>query len=356
MSDELSDFFSKKLILGIAIGIGFYGALKFFGVLTPSQNSVEPALAFDYSMVRPEAERGDFDLSGRSVQRIHLNPKSKDGKSPTSEAALKAGQIAAQKTNSQAKKEADKKKAAAAAAAKKKKMSVQVVDTARDPRLSGSAKSSDPRADPRLARQASLDAFEEPQAPLESQKEEEPVLSAEQWREKLAASPSVSLALEFVRAYRDQKVSSQDFYAVSLNLIGNDSEQVSSLARYILTVESNSQTFAAVALALPEADDSVAAKLRGILNTYAQRDRLGDLSQVLMGSDVVVVSEAFRVLDVAVNLAQPNAQSGPGQQLIPASSLMIFVPALTSLQSNPDQNFAAMAQAVLQRIQNILQA
>jgi hypothetical protein len=358
MSEELSNFISRKLVIGVAFGIGVWGALKFFGVLAPSQFAPEADVALDYSMVRPEAERGDFDLSGRSVQRIHLNPKSKEGKSPSSEAALKAGQIAAQKTATQTKKETDKKKAAAAKAAQQKRgMKVDVVDTSRDPRLSASARNSDLGSDPRFQRQASLyftEALTPP--PEEPKEEEEVVLTAEQWKQKLSSTPSVSLALEFVQAYRLRKLTSADFYAVSLELLQSSSPQLSALGRYVLDVETSASTFGAVATQLPEADEDYAVKLKAILDSYAQKERLSHLSQVLLGSDEVVMGEAFRVLEVAINLAQPNAQAGPGQQLIPATSLMIFIPALTSLQANPDQAYASLAQAVLQRIQSILQA
>lgn len=356
MSEELSNLISRKLLIGVALGVGAWGALKFFGVMKPSHSSALSDVALDYSMVRPQAERGDFDLSGRSVQRIHLNAKSKEGKSPSSEAALKSGQVAAQKTAAQTKKEADKKKAAAAKATQKKKgMKVNVVDTSRDPRLSTSARNSDLGNDLRFQRQASLDLVEA-QAPAPVEPKEEVVLTAEQWKQKLSSAPSMSLALEFVRAYRMQKLSSGDFYSVSLELLESSSAQISSVGRYVLNVEASASTFEAVATQLPEADEDFAVKLKAILDLYAQRERLSDLSQVLMGSDEVVMSEAFRVLEVAVSLAQPNAQAGPGQQLIPVTSLMIFIPTLTSLQANPDQAYASLAQAVLERIQRILQA
>ena len=333
-----------------AIGLGLL--MVFATMIKTTPREVVATEDETYAMVRPTDYTGDFDLTGREIDRTIIGGKKAK---PVTDAVVAKDDAKAKAAA--AKKAADDKKKQANA--KKKPGSLQLTNV--DTRENGTHFSVD-TVDTRNKAQERASSFDAAVAPKNDQtaapddNQKGSVKSASEWRAVLHSTPTKSFADEFNAAHARHEVEDSVFYQISLELFSDTAADRHNIGLYILQKDQSLVSFSFLAKAYSKVNETLQKDLWSILLTYASSAKFAGLAAAMNSADLLVVKLATDVLNVAVsNVATATQASRDGRAVAGVSSvasLQIFIPILTRLSASTDQGIVQIANQLLSRIRS----
>lgn len=350
----MRDFFGRHIIAIGFCAIAAYSAYL-YNQVWGSESAARNTQSFNYEMPRPKAYYGEFDLSGRRINRQVIRKETENKAAAAvlakqQEAAkVAAKQVAAKKATD---KDKDKKKKLADAKKKKSQVRVAMVDGAEGMGFKGESIHSN--------HQNYQTSYTAPAANAKSEgntKNEEAKISAAQWKALLFAKPTQKNASEFVTAFKKGQVESKDYYGITVELLKDSEADRQKVALFILKADSSVKGFEILVTQHELQGEPLKSEIGTIIQTYATASKLAVLSRALYHSDPVIVKAATDVLEIAVAAQQNQGQSeGAPESSVNPAAFNVFVPALRRLATQEDPTLAALAQQLLNSIQAMLQA
>lgn len=347
----MKDFFGRHMIV-----IGFCALTAYSAYLYKhmwgSETAARNTQSADYEMPRPKAYYGEFDLSGRRVQRQVIRPDAENKKAAAVLAKQDGPKLSKIEDAKKAKdKDKDKKKKQAA---KKKKSDVRVavVDGAE-----GMGISRDSILSQNQNYQTGYVAPAKVATKTETEKTDEAKMSASQWKSLLFAQPTSKNTTEFIAAFKKGHVDATSFYEITQDLLKDTAPDRQKAGLFILKTESSVKGFEILVSEHEQQNDPLKTEILAVIKTYASAAKLPVLSRVLYHSDPVIVKAATEVLTIAVQAQQNQGQGGNnGTPRVNPAAFNVFVPALRRLTTQDDSALATIAQQLLNSIQQMLQA
>jgi len=350
----MRDFFGRHIIALGFCAIAAY-SIYLYNQVWGSESAARNTQSFNYEMPRPKAYYGEFDLSGRKINRQVIR-KETENKAAAAVLAKQqeAAKIAAKQDAAKKAVDKDKAKKKKLADAKKKKSQVRVatVEGAEGMSFKGESIQSD--------QQNYQGNYIAPAANSKSEgntKGPEAKISAAQWKALLFDKPTQKNASEFVNAFKKGQVDNKDYYEITAELLKDAQIERQKVALYILKADSSVKGFELLVTQHELQGEPLKSEIGAVIQTYATASKLAVLSRVLYHADPLIVKAATDVLEIAVAAQQNQGQNegAPGSNVNPAA-FNVFVPALRRLATQEDPTLAALAQQLLNSIQAILQA
>jgi hypothetical protein len=301
-----------------------------------------------YEMLRPEALRPKYDLSGRLVVRNTLPvpgvtngvPMESQGAKtvspvpvPAVRAPLTPQQVAAQKQA-----QADKKRKAALQAAEAKRkaqMAVRMAAPTQKPAMSPLARQAMSPRNPVVTNvPASPSRLEEP-LPTTSA-DEKVSLSPGQWRSLLQAQPTLKHGADFFAGLQAGDVERGTYFLISRELMSDASEERQKLGLFLLKQVPSAESFMVL---VSQYKDASQKEVYETLMTYSEASRLPFLKQVLASEDSRSIQMAVQIIAKVVDSQQPGKNDQMGRDLrgtrniayVPPTQLQLFIPVLEHL-------------------------
>ncbi len=327
-----------------------------------------------YEMIRANAFKGTFSLDQRDVDHQVFQNTQKVVKAAEivlpkiDPAKAKAAQIAeAKKKADLLKKAVTEKNAKAKVAAAKleaaSKLKVSLYNTREAQRMAGLAKenSADTTYNQNEKQVGQLAVNKPPldtKEPLVEEKEQG--LTATQWESLLFAEPTTENAKKFYSAFKNRKVSEDDFYALLEKMLNGKKTEVVQRSVEIFKQAYSAQSFEVLAHGYDSMQDAETKKtVNEIMTSYGNFYRFGILAQTLHSKNAVTLKYSTTILKMAVDQAKNTAnQTGQPVRTLASptnvKSFEVFLNGLEKLKTNTDSTVASSAQSLIADINALI--
>jgi hypothetical protein len=336
-----------------AIGLGLFMVFATMIKTTPKAEVLTEDQT--YSMVRPTDYSGDFDLSGRDVDRTVIGgKKNKLGATQANAANTAAKPATAAKKTDDKKKQANSKKQTGS-------LKLANVNTRGDEGTLN-LRNLDTRQEVPVVAAPAVDTAPPAKAESADNQNENPanVKSTNQWRAELHSHPTKALADDLLEARARGRLDAASFYQIALELFSDTATDRHNIGLYILQKDQSQLAFGYIAKAYTKVNETLQKDLWSILLTFSNANKFPGLATAMNSSDGQVVKLATDVLNVAINnIAATSQGSRDGRGVAGQSSVaafQIFIPILTRLSSSTDQGIVQIARQLLARIGSFLVA
>lgn len=343
----------NKFELSVVIGL-VLALTGLFALFRPaSSRSGFADKEITYEMARPNSfTPGEYDLSGREIDRRYENPFEKV-EAPTKPGADKKTATNAKKNeakkNNKDKKQADNKK--------KPTTTVNVVDDTKRT-LSDSEDQKAAATTPQNTNQKNSNQNKNDKTADNKDKDGR---SPDQWRALLLAEPSYENMKALMQAYSEKQIDESSYYKIIQSLIENQNSQIQSVGLYGAQGFPSVQSFSIIT----KNEDILTGNARNfaeqILMGYNQSQSIGILSQVLRSNDEVVVMKAGEIILAGIqkyrngeSITEGNRTTRGDVKIRSASQYSVLIPSLQQLAATQNANISQLANSVLSQIQSLM--
>ncbi len=328
-----------------------------------------------YEMARPKSFLMSlFDLDGREIDRLYkafTHPEKQAPEAP----GLDSDDGGEMSTDPAATGQEPTRTVRATTKSQKNKVEINVVERdepAKSAENADTDKGSEANSAPFIPenkKNAEVDEVDQnpPTTPINPnqnpQNPQEPDLTYAQWRTLLNEQPTLENMRQFMIAYQAQKVTEEDYYRLTQELLEDDARvEKQAMGVYGLSGFPSARSFTLLAHYSEEiGNEARKAQIEGILDGYSELQRLPSLKAVLTSKDNLSVSKALVVLEKGIAKAQDRspADFGEGQRAFRGRSfyptLQIFkgfIDILEPLAKEPDQPYSPLASRLLDVLQD----
>ncbi len=185
-----------------------------------------------------------------------------------------------------------------------------------------------------------------------------------QWRTLLNEQPTLENMKKFMIAYQNKKVTSEEYYAITEELMEDPRVEKQAMAVYGLSGFPAGKSF----ILLAHYSESVnsegrKAQVDAILDSYSNLQRLPNLKTVLVSQDPLAIGKALAVLEQGIAQAQNRSPADTtettdqrafrGRSFYPTLQIFKgFVDLLEPLSKEMDQPYVPLAAKLLSQLQD----
>jgi hypothetical protein len=343
-----------EFMIAALVLVMMWGASSLFKAGTHGQNLLGADIV--YEMPRPKSfNGGEFDLSGREIDRRYLNPFEKK---KALEAAAKAkGSVEANAKAAAAAKVAQEN-AKKSEAAKKAKVTARVITKDAKAGLNGSDGFTESQNQtPPAVVAAAGNAAAAPAPAADSSPAKDDKLSPAQWIALILGQPTQANMYKLMQAIQSGDAEQDTFYTIVSELLKSTSSDKQKLALYAVNAEPTAQSFAAIVENEVHLSGDLKAKAETFLESFKAPTpaRASVLAKVLQIPDAAVVVRATSIFIEGYAAVSLGTQTPtPGSVTVSIMSVKTyssyFVSVFTHLQASSDETIRQSGQKGLSTI------
>lgn len=364
---------SEKVIAAVAlVTISAFFAL-FLHVNRGTKAASQNEISINYEMARPDQVYSEYDLSGReldqSYEALAKKAAKKAQEAKKTEDAKKKALIAKQKEANKKQAELKKKQQEAAQRtqfAKKQQQALQARAQAARQAVADTQVNREPQQSAYAGSGAYGANGGSPVAPVnDQQKQDAGKKTFAEWRSLLLASPTPENLAQFVAAFRNNEITSDEFQALAQDLLTQTDARYKALGLMALRSAPSLASLSQLVHLDAAAVGSYQSYVDQSVNAYLQTQNLPYLNQALRTSDKMLVIKVLNLLNVnlvKLNEGDTSVINDPrnrgGVSVFSMNNYLLLVPNLKLLASSPDAELASLAQqatSIIQSSNNVAQ-